>query len=203
MSFDAYLSEFQSVLKRAEQLSSSSGGQAPDEESLSTVEDLLQQCNELLQQMALEARGNSNGVLKKKQLQITRDCKTQVQTLQQQYDKNVLMASASNNQGSNSQRQALLQQKDQLKTQNSKLDNARKIIEETEQVALEITSELGHNRETLESAHGRIHQVSSMTGRATRIVQSLNRRAVQQKMMLYGMTAGIFMLFCLMVWWMR
>jgi vesicle transport through interaction with t-SNAREs 1 len=198
MSFDEYHTEFQSLASQLEGCL-----EAQNDDGMDSAGHLLSQCNDLLQQMALEARSNSDGSLKKRQLQITRDCKKEVQSLQQRHESNLLMAASSSKGENDGQREKLLQQQDMLQNQNSKLENARRVIEETEQVALEITSELHSNRETLESAHGRIHQVGSMTSRATRIVQSLNRRATQQKLMLYGMTAGIFVLFCLLVRWMR
>jgi vesicle transport through interaction with t-SNAREs protein 1 len=131
-----------------------------------------------------------------------RTSKSQLQTYKEKYEKQSLMSSA-NSKSSGGHRERLLQQQDQLRNQNSQLDNARKVLEETEQVALEIGSELGNNRETLESAHGRIHQVTGLTGRARRIVQSMNQRAVQQKLLLYGLSGSVIVVFCVLVWWMR
>jgi exonuclease VII small subunit len=46
----------------------------------------------------------------------------------------------------------LLQQQDMLRSQKSQLDNAWKVWEETEQVALEIGTKLGNNRDQIQSA---------------------------------------------------
>ena len=71
---------------------------------------------------------------------------------------------------------------------------------ETESVALEITEELGRHRETISSAHGRVRQVTGMTNRARRIVQSMSRQEVQQKLILYGVAGAIIIVFLMLIW---
>jgi|EP00984_Skeletonema_dohrnii_P035818 vesicle transport through interaction with t-SNAREs protein 1 len=71
---------------------------------------------------------------------------------------------------------------------------------ETEGVALEITEELGRHRETISSAHGRVRQVTGMTNRARRIVQSMSRREVQQKLILYGVAGTIVLVFLMLIY---
>ena len=172
---------------------------------------LFRQCDELLQQMALEARSVGEGTVKRDLLQKVRTCKSQLQLLKDQYNKQSLLsmggkrrtATSSSSSSSSQHRERLLQQQEQLRNQNSTLENARKVLEETEQVALEIGTELGHNRETLESAHGRIHQVTSMTGRARRVLSSMNQRAMQQKVLLYGISASVVVVFLCLVWWLH
>lgn len=173
---------------------------------------LFRQCDELLQQMALEARSVGEGTVKRDLLQKVRTCKSQLQLLKDQYNKQSLLSmggkrrtatSSSSSSSSSQHRERLLQQQEQLRNQNSTLENARKVLEETEQVALEIGTELGHNRETLESAHGRIHQVTSMTGRARRVLSSMNQRAMQQKVLLYGISASVVVVFLCLVWWLH
>jgi hypothetical protein len=63
---------------------------------------------------------------------------------------------------------------------------------ETEDVALEITEELARNRETIESTHSRVRGVSSLTNRARRVLVSMQRREVQQKMVVYGIGIALF-----------
>ncbi len=58
---------------------------------------------------------------------------------------------------------------------------------ETEDVALEITSELNRNREKIESAHSKVHQFTGMTDGATRIIQSMSQRDIRQKIVIYGL----------------
>jgi vesicle transport through interaction with t-SNAREs protein 1 len=193
--FERYEDEFKTLAKQVQD-------SLNDDEEVQQTGNLITQCDELLQQMALEARSVPDASLKRELLQTVRASKSQLQTYKEKYEKQSLMSSA-NSKSSGGHRERLLQQQDQLRNQNSQLDNARKVLEETEQVALEIGTELGNNRETLESAHGRINQVTGLTGRARRIVQSMNQRAVQQKLMLYGLSGSVIVVFCILVWWMR
>ena len=64
----------------------------------------------------------------------------------------------------------------QLRSQNETLANARGIIAETENVALDITQELSRQRDTISSTNEHVHEVTSITDRAQRIVQSMTRR---------------------------
>jgi vesicle transport through interaction with t-SNAREs protein 1 len=193
--FERYEDEFKTLARQVQE-------SLNDEEEVQQTGNLITQCDELLQQMALEARSVPDASLKRELLQTVRTSKSQLQTYKEKYEKQSLMSSA-NSKSSGGHRERLLQQQDQLRNQNSQLDNARKVMEETEQVALEIGTELGNNRETLESAHGRINQVTGLTGRARRIVQSMNQRAVQQKLLLYGLSGSVIVVFCVLVWWMR
>lgn len=101
---------------------------------------------------------------------------------------------------SNGSKERLLSNTDSLQQQSDTLANARSIMAETEGVALEITEELGRHRETISSAHGRVRQVTGMTNRARRIVQSMSRREVQQKLILYGVAGTIVLVFLMLVY---
>uniref|UniRef100_A0A7R9WQ52 t-SNARE coiled-coil homology domain-containing protein n=1 Tax=Craspedostauros australis TaxID=1486917 RepID=A0A7R9WQ52_9STRA len=196
--FQRYDEEFKSLTQQVQ-----ASLQQSDEDGTVHTEALIMQCDELLQQMALEARSVSDSSLKRDLLQQVRGYKSELQSYKDERDRQSLLGgSRQSGGGSSAHRQRLMDQQDMLEQQNSRLDNARKVMEETEQVALEIGEELSHNRETLQSAHGRIHQVTSMTGRAKRIVQSMSQRAVQQKMMLYGLSASVVIVFFILLrWW--
>ena len=191
------------------------GGYKDDEESGTTTEttntsagDMLDQCDELLQQMALEARSSETDAGVKRELLVkVRNYKNEIKSLKDENNKRSLMSSR-NNSGigsgnNNSQKQKLLQQQEMMTNQNNQLDSARRVLQETEQVALEIGEELQSNRATIESAHGRVRQVTTLTGRARRVVASMNQRAVQQKMLLYGLAASVVIVFFIFIKWMR
>jgi len=74
-----------------------------------------------------------------------------------------------------------------LSRQNDTLTNARRVMAETEDVALEITEELGRNREKIQNARSKVQEVSGMTNTARRLVQSMSKRETQQKIMMYGL----------------
>lgn len=224
--FQRYEEEFQTLTKRVKDSLNSVGGSSgyKDEESeIPSAEeendnnninnnrspgDLLDVCDELLQQMALEARsGVPDAALKRELLGKVRNYKTDVQYLKDENNKRSLMISARGMNASNSSqqqhRERLLQQQEMLQNQNHQLDSARRVLQETEQVALEIGEELSSNRATIESASGRVRQVTSLTGRARRVVASMNQRAVQQKMLLYGLAASVVIVFFIFMKWFR
>ncbi|KAL7540779.1 hypothetical protein ACHAWF_006780 [Thalassiosira exigua] len=97
-------------------------------------------------------------------------------------------------------KERLLSGTDSLRSQSETLANARSVMAETEGVALEIAEELGRHRETISSAHGRVREVTGMTNRARRIVQSMGRREVQQKLILYGVAGTIAAVFLMLIY---
>jgi vesicle transport through interaction with t-SNAREs protein 1 len=200
--FQRYDEEFKS-LKKQVQDSLGEEDDFDDEEVGRHTSNLISQCDELLQQMALEARSVADSGLKRELLAQVRTYKAELQSLKDEYNKKSLMAGAGGSRSGNNHRERLLQQQDMLLNQNSQLENARKVLEETEQVALEIGTELAHNRETIESAHGRVRSVAGLTGRAKRILTSMSHRQTQQKMILYGLAIGVVVFFLLVLWWMR
>ena len=140
-----------------------------------------------------------------------RVCKTRLANLRDDYEaakteaersslgiSNDIESNSRSSRGSGT-KERLLSNTDALHSQSETLANARSIMAETESVAMEITEELGRHRETISSAHGRVRQVTGMTNRARRIVQSMTRREVQQKLILYGVagTIGLVFLFLL------
>lgn len=189
--FQRYDEEFQSLLQQIE-------------DSLSTqppgtfTNNLLQQCDDLIKQMALEARSQPSSAVKTSLLQKVRQAKSQYQSMQQRSDKQSLLLSGSGVSGN--EHRALQKNEDMLANQNETLERARRTMQETESVALEITEELGNNRETLLNAHGRVREVSGMTGRARRILTSMSRRQTQQKMIMYGVAVSLVLGFLFLLW---
>jgi len=212
--FQRYDEEYSTLIKEVKD--SFDGGYKDEESGGSGGEtlkisagDILDQCNELLQQMALEARSVQDVLLKRELLGKVRNYKNEIQTLTDKNNKQSLMSSARGNGvgGGNSSasqnRERLLEQQQMIQNQNDQLDSARRVLQETEQVALEIGEELHSNRATIESAHGRVRQVTTLTGRARRVVASMNQRAVQQKMLLYGLAASVVIVFFIFIKWFR
>lgn len=190
--FQRYDDEFTELLKQIEQ--------SLEEDPPSVyAENLFQQADDLIKQMALEARSVSDATLKRDLLGKVRTLKGQLASLQSQSQKSGLFGSS--NSKKNDRAKLLLQQnEDTLASQNETLERARRTMEETESVALEITEELGNNREKLVSAHGRVREVSGLTGRARRILSSMNQRAIQQKLIMYGVAIGLVLGFFLLLY---
>mmetsp|Transcript_23694 Transcript_23694/g.50243 ORF Transcript_23694/g.50243 Transcript_23694/m.50243 type:complete len:237 (+) Transcript_23694:172-882(+) len=185
---------------------------------LKMAHNLLLQADDLLKQMGLEARGVEDASVKRDLLGKVRVCKTRLANLRDDYESakgfversNLGLGSSDlesgyrNGGGRNGSmgggKERLLSNTDALQSQSETLANARSIMAETENVALEITEELGRHRETIQSAHGRVRQVTGMTNRARRIVQSMSRREVQQKLILYGVGGTIIVVFLMLIY---
>lgn len=204
--FERYDDEFQSLTQQVQQ-------SLRDPDDLDFTANLLSQSDDLLKQMSVEARGVEDAASKRDLLNKVRTCKAQLanlkddyRRLEQQRDKADLMmgGSGSGNGGgratASASKERLLAAQSQLEQQNESLDRAKSIMVETEQTALEITHELGRNRETLESAHGRVREVSGLTNRARRLLQNMNRRQVQQKLALYAVGGVILVVVGVILW---
>lgn len=206
--FERYDDEFSTLLQQIE----SSIEDQNDPPSPTYTTNLIQQADDLLKQMALEARSISNSTTKRTLLDKVRSLKGQLQSLQSQYDRIQLISTSRIDTSSMSvdQRERLrLQQQQQaqqkkneemLLNQNDLLERARRTMNETETIALEITEELGNNREKLMSTHSRIREVGGLTGRARKILYNMNQRAMQQKMILYGVVAGLTLGFLFLIY---
>jgi len=206
--FQRYDDEFQSLIRQVRASFGADDGGFKDEETGEIAQnpvECLDQCGELLQQMALEARSVPDASLKRELLSKVRSYKSELQTLKDEDNKRSLMSSARGNGsgGSSEHRDRMRQQQEMLQNQNNKLDSARRVLQETEQVALEIGEELSSNRATIESASGRTRQVTAMAGRARRLVASMNLRSRQQKMLLYGLAASVVIVFIVFVKFLR
>ena len=197
VSFERYDEEFKSLIGQIEK------SLAPEETSgINLSQNLLQQCEDLIKQMALEARSVPNPNMKRTLLGKVQDCKATWRTLKDQANHRGLFDSGNrdNNGNRKTYQDRMQKNEDMLSRQNDTLENARRIMEETEIVAMEISDELGYNREKIMSAHGRIHEVTGMTGRAKRLLVSMNQRAVQQKMCMYGVALASALLLVFALW---
>lgn len=143
--------------------------------------NLFQQAEDLLKQMALEARSISDTNEKCHFLEQVRTLKCQLRTYQAQLEKSNLMSSYSYRNGqlsSATDDEKVVRQKNEvlILNQNDALERAARTMQETETVALQIQEELAVNRETLMSAQARVHEVEDLTGRAKKILQSMSQR---------------------------
>lgn len=193
INFDQYDEEFGNI---CQQVQKSLAEEPPSQ----YTSNLLQQCDDLVQQMELEARTVPDATLKRSLIQKVRSCKQEYQRLRAESERQGLLGGRGGAGGGEDERFMLQKNEDMLGAQNDTLERARRTMQETEAVALEITEELGQNREKLISAHGRVREVQGLTGRARRILTSMSQRAVQQKMILYAVAIGLCLAFVILIW---
>jgi vesicle transport through interaction with t-SNAREs protein 1 len=203
--FERYDDEFQSLTN---QIKSS----LRDEDNIEFTASLLSQCDDLLKQMSVEARGVDDSNVKRDLLANVRQCKSTLSALRDEFkskkgahERAHLLINAggpngNSNESKNASKERLLQAHGQLLQQNDTLDRARRVMADTEEVGMEITAELARNRETLETAHGRVREVSGLTNRARRVLQNMSRRAMQQKLALYTIGVVIVLVIGIILW---
>mmetsp|Transcript_5437 Transcript_5437/g.16083 ORF Transcript_5437/g.16083 Transcript_5437/m.16083 type:complete len:215 (+) Transcript_5437:925-1569(+) len=73
--------------------------------------------------------------------------------------------------------------------QNDRIRGALEIVSETEHVAMDITSELERNRETIASIRGHVADTSGSLGTARGLIAGMQKREVQQKVALTAVAA--------------
>jgi vesicle transport through interaction with t-SNAREs protein 1 len=171
------------------------------------ITNLVNQCEDLLKQMTIEAREADDAALKKSHQNQVRVCKTNLDNLKADFknlknetDRSTLMSGGKDTTRlSNDAKARLLSTNDAFSRQNETLENAKRTIAETEETALDITSELGKQREKIEGIHGRVREVSGMTNTARRILNSMSRREVKQKIAVYVIVAVIVIVFLVII----
>ena len=181
--FDEYHNEFRSLIREIEACLHNTDNNPSSSKDIS---GFLRQCEELLLQMKVEARGAPGSSLKRELMDIYQACQMQLasyQTLDQQKDElfsgrnNSSSSSSNNNNSNNSTIQNRLQaNRDRVQSQNSQLENALKSIRETEQVAGEVGQELGRNRESIQRAQGHVEKLSGMMDQANGHLKSMMRK---------------------------
>jgi hypothetical protein len=200
--FERYDDEFQSLTNQVTQ--------SLRDDDIEFTASLLSQCEDLLKQMSVEARGVDDPNVKRDLLGKVRHCKSTLSGLRDEFkqkkgaqDRANLMVSGGsggNGDSKNAAKERLLQAQTTIEAQNESLDRARRVMADTEEVGMEITAELGRNRETLETSHGRVREVAGLTNRARRLLQNMNRRAVQQKLALYTIAIVIVIVVGIILW---
>jgi hypothetical protein len=164
-SFDEYADEFSSLLR---QCSSSATNDT------ATTTSLLEQCQDLLQQMVLEARSTDQLEEKKRYTERCKSYKEQYQLTKQHIERQTLLVSNTNTAASTLQlRDALQSNEVTMVNQNSTLQQSLQSIHDTEQIAASTLEQLHDQRDTLHSTQQKTQTLQSMTQQANTIATNL------------------------------
>ena len=158
-SFDRYKAEFSDIMRDIE-------GQLHQEKDVS---ESLSQCDVLIKQMALEARGASDPSTKQALMDILSACKMQLQSYKTLNEKMELL-SATN------VKDRMQSTREMATSQNERLEGALRSLRETEEVASAIGEELSKNRKTLENTQGNVGKMSAMTQDAKGLLGSMMKK---------------------------
>ena len=92
------------------------------------------------------------------------------------------------------------QNQSSLLRQNNKLENGYKMVLESEETGKNILSDLFSQRETIERARDRLRESNNNLGKSSRIVGGMIRRALQNKLVLFGLVAFLFIFVILVLY---
>jgi len=178
--YSALSAEIQKGISDIKNSEKDDGGKA-----ISQTEALLGQASDLIKQMEVEVRSHDAATRKVLSDKVA-TYKRSVTSLQTDFKKAREVAERSSLIGAKSgeQRQRLLDVNEKVARQNETIMNAQRTVAETEDVGIEIISELSRNREKIESARGRVTEFSGVTDSARRLLSSMARRDVQQRFIL-------------------
>eukprot|EP00602_Paraphysomonas_sp_CaronLab_P006058 CAMPEP_0185018686 /NCGR_PEP_ID=MMETSP1103-20130426/1352_1 /TAXON_ID=36769 /ORGANISM="Paraphysomonas bandaiensis, Strain Caron Lab Isolate" /LENGTH=210 /DNA_ID=CAMNT_0027548593 /DNA_START=92 /DNA_END=724 /DNA_ORIENTATION=- len=187
--FEAYDSEFsalsQDISKNISEFRSYSSNAEKSSNLVKHVDALLIQAGDLVKQMEVEIRSHDAATRKVLSDKIAQ-YKKSLASLRSDFEKARMEAQRASLVGDKSaaDRSRYVSANEKLNRQNETIMNAQRSVAETEDVALEITQELGRNREKIESAQGKVHEFAGMTDTARRLIHSMSKREVQQKFIL-------------------
>ena len=169
--------------------------------SLVQIGRLVGQANQLIDQMNLEVRSLEPATRKQLQKKV-RQYKTSLNTLEddfrrarEKHEREGLLGAKADGVGglSAEHRSRMADTTERLQGSSRALEMAIETVQETEDVALGITDELGRNREKILSAHAKVKQTSSLTDTARSLVSRMTRRDKQHRCMMYGL------MFCMVI----
>ena len=176
--------------------------------TVSSIDGLFQEARELIEQMELEIRDIAHKRTpeqKEKHLNITSSYKTELDKLELEFNKQI--KNKKNHQSVNFEIELnendakefvelnQLNEESQytLHKMNKSLDNGYRMVLESEETGKNILSDLFSQRETVERARDRLREANTNLGKSSRVVGEMARRILQNKIILFGMCALIFL----------
>ena len=174
---------------------------------MSETESDVAEAEALIRRMDLEARSTQNPAAKNPMLNKLRDYKSELARLKRESQLASRAANEANNRSqllagaelddsgaptSSSQRDRMAQATQQLDRTGNRIQDGKRTLLETEDLGVSILQDLHRQRDTISSAREHIHAADDTIGRSRKILQSMGRRAMANKVMLYGIIAMLF-----------
>mmetsp|Transcript_23800 Transcript_23800/g.74369 ORF Transcript_23800/g.74369 Transcript_23800/m.74369 type:complete len:212 (-) Transcript_23800:52-687(-) len=190
--FDQYESELTEVLDQAETKLGCLAASSENETRKALAKDLkslLEAASDLSKQLDVEARsgGDARAALSERQAPLKarlRTARARFTEAREEIDRENVLGVRNPLNASAQSRGRLVGANDRLQQQNDLVRGALEIAHETEQTAIDITQELGRNRETIQSIRGHVADTSGSLGAARNLIASMQKREVQQKIVL-------------------
>mmetsp|Transcript_12854 Transcript_12854/g.41987 ORF Transcript_12854/g.41987 Transcript_12854/m.41987 type:complete len:204 (-) Transcript_12854:294-905(-) len=191
--FAQYEEEFEEVTS---ELRRKLGKGLSDGKSVAKVEELLRQACDLSKQMDVEARSSDDRkaltARVKPVKEAVKELQAKVRETTGKVEREKLLGGVDAESAAAEGRARTVDANDRARRQNQVLRGAIEVAQETEQVALDITDELGRNRETIASIHDHVRDTGDTIGAARGLIASMQKRDVQQKFVLMAVGTVLF-----------
>lgn len=179
----------------------SSGELADVERKATTVDQLVRQMELESRSLAPEGRSELDPLLRRYRSEVVKKRKAIEEAKTEAARRSLLGDNGLEMGQSMKDRERLLNCNEDVQSSTRLLDQARVQALETEQVGLDIMSDLRSQRETILRSHANIGEVGTNAGIARRILDRMGRRAAANRMMTRVVVIGMCLLLLLATFW--
>jgi len=146
--------------------------------------------NEILEQMELEINQNTNPTHKLSQQTRLKCYFTELTRLEQDYNKSKIKPNLSDSDDFDlglveDQRRSLLDNSERLERTGLQLEDAYRVLVDTENMGAQVLSNLSQQRETIQKSRNRARETDAELGRANRIMNLMIFRSIRDNFVLY------------------
>ncbi|XP_057660204.1 vesicle transport through interaction with t-SNAREs homolog 1A isoform X1 [Diorhabda carinulata] len=175
---------------------------------ISNIEKHVEEAQELLEQMELEAREVDQS--KRQRCRTKLDCyRAELKRLTLDYIKSrsvkqgILYDSSEELNDiriSSDQKQRLLDNSERIERTGKKLEEGYRVVVETQEIGNEVLKNLGEQRETIQRSRTRLREADEELNRSSRLMNSMIMRSLQQKVVIYTVCVCFVIAVCLGVY---
>jgi len=105
-----------------------------------------------------------------------------------------------NSSSASAQRDALLSATQRVRATGERITQGRQTLLETEELGVSILQDLHRQRETIVGARENLHDADDAVGRARKVLTSMSRRAVQNKLIMVGIIVMLIAAICVVLY---
>jgi vesicle transport through interaction with t-SNAREs protein 1 len=172
--------------------------------SVSSIEGLFSEAKEIIEQMELEIR-DINSIQKRspeqkeKYLNIINGYKSELNKLELEFNNQIKSKRIPNsyeiqlNDEDTELNELQLKNNSKINKMNSNLENGYKMVLESEEAGNTILSDLFSQREQMQRSRDRLREANLNLGKSSRIVGQMAQRLMQNKIVMFGMCAFLFL----------
>ena len=180
-------------------------GSDGDTFAVDRVEKELDGAVKLLRQMEIESRTSGSNIKEKKQKvaefgQQVQQLRTQLQQLRNTNDRAELFQGSEHGAKLAQEAQRFEQVTDQMEKQTETLLESRRTLAETEEVAMGITENLASNRQSILSAHEKVHVTGGFIGQSQSLLRRMQLRESRRKIVVYGVFVVLAITFLILIY---